>query len=348
MQNKSSKTAFLVLLALLIIAFGAIIKPFLLPAIFAVLVVVICKPVYGLCMGLCRDKRYLASLVATLFVTLCIFIPLGLVVAIIINNAGDVINYVTQQLAGGQVAHSLDVLNEWITGKMNQFLGFVPAEFNLRHTIVGLLQSASGMIYQYSPKVFAVTAGLLGGFILLVILVLVLFAEGEMIYQNIISIVPLEAGHKKILASEVRGVITGTFLGQMATSVAQGILIGIGFWIAGINDPWIWALVAIGVTMIPVIGGPLMYLPAAFALMVNGSWGRGLFLLIYGVGIVSMIDNLIKPLVMRGRVNIHPILLALGLIGGGIWMGPAGIIVGPLVVALLMAMLRIYQREFLS
>jgi predicted PurR-regulated permease PerM len=348
MQSRSSKISFMVLLALLVIAFGAIIKPFMLPAIFAVLVVVICRPVYGLCLRLCRGRRYLASVPAALFVTLCIFIPLGIVVGIIINNAGSVINYVMQQLAGGQVAHTLDTLNAWLAGKMNQFFGFVPSEFNLRNTIVSLLQSVSGIVYQYSPKVFAVTAGLLGGFILLVILVFVLFAEGERIYQSVISLIPLEPAHKKILASEVRGVITGTFLGQMATSVAQGILIGIGFWIAGINDPLIWGLVAVGVTMIPVIGGPLMYLPAVFALAASGSWGRGLFLFIYGVGIVSMIDNLIKPLVLRGRVKIHPILLALGIIGGCVWMGPAGIIVGPLVVVLMMAMLKIYQREFIG
>ena len=70
-------------------------------------------------------------------------------------------------------------------------------------------------------------------------------------------------------------------------------------------------------------------------------------MLIWGVAIVSMADNVIKPIVMRGKVNVHPVLLALAIIGGSMWLGAIGFIVGPVVVALMLAMLRIYRREFM-
>ena len=91
-----------------------------------------------------------------------------------------------------------------------------------------------------------------------------------------------------------------------------------------------------------------MYLPPAIALIVGGSMGRGLFLLLWGLALVSTIDNVIKPVVMRGKVNVHPVLLALAIIGGSLWLGAIGFIIGPVIVALLLAMLRIYRREFLA
>jgi predicted PurR-regulated permease PerM len=161
------------------------------------------------------------------------------------------------------------------------------------------------------------------------------------------SLLPLEPEHKQVLAKEVAGVITGTFAGMVATALAQGILIGIGYWIAGIANPLVWGVVAIGVTLIPVIGGPAMYIPPAIALIIGGSMGKGIFLLIWGVAIVSMADNIIKPIVMRGKVDVHPVLLALAIIGGSMWLGAIGFIVGPVVVALMLTMLRIYRREFM-
>jgi predicted PurR-regulated permease PerM len=91
-----------------------------------------------------------------------------------------------------------------------------------------------------------------------------------------------------------------------------------------------------------------MYLPASVALIIGGSMGSGIFLLIWGLTLVSMADNVIKPVVMRGKVNVHPVLLALAIIGGSIWLGAVGFIVGPVIVAMMLAMIRIYRREFIS
>ena len=113
--------------------------------------------------------------------------------------------------------------------------------------------------------------------------------------EALMSLLPLDPNHKQVLAKEVASVITGTFAGMVATALAQGILIGIGYWIAGIDNPLVWGVVAIGVTLIPVIGGPVMYIPPAIALIIGGSMGKGIFLLIWGVAIVSMADNVIKP-----------------------------------------------------
>lgn len=346
MKEKGSKRAFLALLFILMIAFIAIIRPFLLPLLFATLIVVICNPVYQRILKFFKGKRYPSALVATILVLLCVIIPLGTAVAVIISNASTVAGHATSQLEGGQIAETIDRANTWLTATAHQYENYLPGDFNLRTALVELFKSLGKKAYQYSPRVVAATASATVGVLLLVIFVFMLFVEGGRIYNAMISLIPLEDSHKRILACEIQSVIAGTFLGMIGTSLAQGILIGIGFWIAGISNPFVWGLVAVGITLVPVMGGPLMYVPASVLLLLSGKTGSGIFLLAYGMAVVSTVDNVVKSLVMHGKVKTNPLLLALALIGGGMWLGPAGVIIGPLVVALMIACLKIYEREF--
>jgi len=345
MNDKAPKIAFLVFLFILIVAFSAMLKPFLFPLLFAALVAVISDPVYQLFYRLFK-RRYIASAIATLIVSVGFLLPLGIVAAVIIANFGDAVNFIMQELQSGRTSAMFDRLNLWIIDHRYMVANIVPEDLSIKDGAISVIKSVGTVVYQYSPKVISATANILGGFLLTIVFIFIFFAEGGTIYRTLFGLLPLEDAHKQVIASEIRGVVSAVFLGQIATSVAQGVLIGFGFWLVGINNPVLWGLVAMGVTLIPVIGGPLMYLPAVAALVVNGNVGKGILLFAYGVGIVSTVDNIIKPLVMRGKVNVHPVMLALSLIGGGLWLGPAGIIVGPLVVVLLLAMLKIYAREF--
>jgi predicted PurR-regulated permease PerM len=345
MENKTYKRAFLVVLLALIAAFIAVVRPFLLSAFFALLLVIICAPIHKFLLKRLH-KRYLAAFFATLFVALCVMAPLGIIVIVIISNFLQVSTFVTTQLQTSQFAHALDSFNLWVNANLSQISDLIPPDFNIRTHLLTMFTAAVKVLYQYSPKVLAATANIIGEVLLTIVFVFILFAEGARMFNAIFPLLPMEERHKDVLTKEIRFVVSATFLGMMATAVAQGILIGIGFWIAGISNPFVWGLVAIGVTLVPVIGGPLMYVPAAVSLIVSGHLGAGIFLLLYGVCIVSMIDNVIKPLAMRGKVNVHPLLLAFCLVGGGIWLGAVGIIIGPLIAALLLAMLRIYRKEF--
>jgi predicted PurR-regulated permease PerM len=345
---RASKICFLVLLLLLMAAFVAIIKPFLVPALVALIIAVICWPVNRLCMRMCRGRRYVAAILATVLVGLCILGPLGAVITVAATNAADAVRAVISNLEAGAVAQLIDQANLWMQAKMAALPQFVPADFNIRAKLLEFLAAAGKVAYEYSPKVFSATAGVVAGLLLVVLFLLMFFAEGDRLQQVLLSLVPLDPEHKRVLTKEISGVITGTFAGMVVTALFQGILIGIGYRIAGIDNAFVWGVVAIGITLIPLIGGPVMYLPPAIALIVGGSMGSGLFLLLWGVGLVSTIDNVIKPVVMRGKVNVHPVLLALAIIGGSIWLGAVGFIIGPVIVALLLAMIGIYRREFLA
>ena len=347
-KNRASKISFLVLLLLLMAAFIAIIQPFLVTALVALIITVICWPVNRLCMRLCRGRRYVAAGLATLLVTLCVLVPLGTIIAVAAMNAASAVTAVISHLEAGSIAQTIDHINVWLQGKVAAFPQFVPAEFNIRETLLEILSGAGKIVYEYSPKVFSATAGIVVGVFLVLLFVFMFFAEGDQLQQALLSLVPLEPEHKQILTKEVSGVITGTFAGMVVTALVQGLLIGVGYWIAGIDNAFVWGVVAIGVTLIPVVGALAMYLPASVALLLGGSLGSGIFLLLWGLVLVSMADNVIKPVVMRGKVNVPAALLAFAIIGGSMWLGAIGFIVGPVIVALLLAMIRIYRREFIA
>jgi len=345
--NKAARISFLALFLVLLLAFGVIVKPFFLPALIAFLIAVICRPVNGFFCRLFKGRRMWSSLASTVVVSLCVLVPLVLVVTIAAVSAVGALKSVISQLQVGQIAHGIDAVGAWIQNQAARIPGVSLADLNLRAKLVEFLSSVGTAAYQYSPRVLTATVGVFTDFVLVIIFVFIFFAEGKALFSTIISLLPLAPEHKKIIVQEITSVITGTFTGMIATACTQGFLIGIGFWIAGIANPAVWGALAVGVTLIPLIGGPVMYVPPAAALIIGGHFYKGLFLLLYGVGIVSTIDNVIKPIAMRGKVNVHPVLLAMALIGGALWLGTAGIIVGPVIVALMLAMLAIYRREFL-
>ncbi|MBM4310292.1 MAG: AI-2E family transporter [Deltaproteobacteria bacterium] len=347
-SKRISKISFLMLLLLLMAAFAVIIRPFLVPAIVALIITVICWPVNRLCMRVFRGRRYAAAALATLLVSLCILGPLSAVITVAAMNAVGAVKAVVSHLEAGAIAQVIDQANIWIQGKMVAFPQFVPAELNIRAKLLEFVAAAGKVAYEYSPKVFTATAGFFTGILLVLLFLLMFFAEGDRLQQVLLSLVPLDPAHKQILTKEISGVITGTFAGMIVTALTQGLLIGIGYWIAGIDNAFVWGVVAVGVTLIPVIGALAMYLPPAAALFLGGSMGMGVFLLVWGLALVSMADNVIKPVVMRGKVNVHPVLLAIAIIGGSLWLGAIGFIIGPVIVAMMLAMLRIYRREFIA
>jgi predicted PurR-regulated permease PerM len=342
MQEKTTRIAFLIILLALLAVFAAFIRPLLLAALIAV----ICAPLRRFFVRLLPKRLYLAALVTTVVAMLCVIIPLGAVVWAVAYNTSEALTYTVSQLHNGELAQTADAVDAWIKERSADFPDVLPSDFHLRTALVDFFRSAGRLAYEYSPRVLAVTLRVSAGLFLVVLFLFLFFAEGPKFFNTFLGFVPMKSEHKEVLANELRIAISATFLGMVTTAAAQGFLLGIGYWVAGISNPVVWGLVGVGVTLIPIIGGALMYVPPAIYLILTGSVGSGIFLLAFGICIVSMVDNVIKPLVMRGRMDIHPVLIAMSLIGGSVWLGPSGIIVGPLVLVLLVAMLRIYRKEY--
>ena len=136
--------------------------------------------------------------------------------------------------------------------------------------------------------------------------------------------------------------------GIVLTCIVQGILGGIGFAIAGVPSPVFFGAVMIVCAFIPLVGTALVWVPAALYLLATDHVGKGLFLVVWGVLVISSIDNFIRPFFISGKAKIPLLVILLGVLGGLATMGFLGVIVGPLLFAVSLELARVYRTDIIA
>lgn len=173
------------------------------------------------------------------------------------------------------------------------------------------------------------------------------FRDGEGFIKRIRDLLPLEPALKESLFYEVRTITQAVLYGQVMTALIQGTLGGIGLLIFGISNWLFWGAIMIIMAFLPLLGTPLIWVPAAVSQILDGETARGVGLLIYGSTIVMNIDNVLRPRLMSGRTKVHPVLILLGVLGGLKIFGFIGMLVGPLILAVLVAFTKFYEQAYL-
>ena len=161
---------------------------------------------------------------------------------------------------------------------------------------------------------------------------------------------PLPGSLEREIGEKFKEVSESAFLGTFLTAAAQGFLGGIAFLIVGF-PPLVWGVMMAVMSLIPLVGTFLIWGPAAAILLTAGRTGAGIFLVVWGVVVVGLSDNVLRPLLMQGKSQLHPLLIFFSLIGGIMAFGPLGILLGPLAIVLVIAMLKAYEeaaRPFLE
>jgi predicted PurR-regulated permease PerM len=157
---------------------------------------------------------------------------------------------------------------------------------------------------------------------------------------------PLEEGYVRELIEEFDSLSRAVVLATLISALVQGILAGFGFWVAGVGAVFLLMLLTILCALIPFIGAATVWICVCLWLVFyEDRWLAASLLAVYGTAIVSMSDNVVKPLILHGRSNLHPLLALLSILGGVQALGPIGILIGPMIVAFLQTLLKILHRE---
>ena len=197
----------------------------------------------------------------------------------------------------------------------------------------------------------ALIHGLLDGSVdLLVFLlsVVTLYMEGPRVLRASQRLFPLEDGYEERLFSVFREFANNMVIGSLATAVLQGLVAGIGYSFAGTGRVIFFATLTGVFSFVPVVGTALIWVPLTVYVGFAHGLSWGLFLLVWSVALTGMVDNLVKPLFLRGGSDIHPLLIFLAVFGGMSWLGLAGVFVGPVVVAFFLTLYTIYCEDFLG
>jgi predicted PurR-regulated permease PerM len=155
--------------------------------------------------------------------------------------------------------------------------------------------------------------------------------------------VPMSPPERKRLFEHLGSVTRAMVYGTGVTAVVQGILIGIAFAIVGLPSPLVFGVLAALAALVPMAGTPVVWIPAAIVLAAQGRWGATLFIVLWGA-FVATIDNFLRPWLVAGKAEIGALTVFLGVLGGVSAFGPIGVFLGPLVLALAIALIRFAQE----
>jgi predicted PurR-regulated permease PerM len=169
--------------------------------------------------------------------------------------------------------------------------------------------------------------------------------EWPSVTRRLEVVLPIQPSHTRALMREIRDVARGALVGTIATAVVQGFLAWIGYAIAGVPRPLTWATMTAITSFVPLLGTMVVWVPMGVYEAFEGHLVRGIFVLAWGALVVtSLSDYVIRPRIV-GKDGGHPLLTLVALLGGLEVFGLVGLIVGPIIMSLFVAVLRIYERE---
>ena len=337
-------------ITLLVLYFSyLVVKPYLLDIFMAMVLFFTAKPLHRFFTRIFYGMRTLASLITCLILALVILIPLVSLVSIIANQALEFSGVVREGLQNGQLWQWVDAkakaIQVWL---LHLKLPVPPEQIKLDQIILTVLTKASEFVYSNA-------IGLLKGFtyffldlVLVLFIAFFMFIQGDDFIDEIKKLSPLDATHNEEILHETEATIKATLWGTVIVAFVQGILGGVGFLIFGLPQPAFWGTVMIPAAVIPVVGSTIIWGPAAIYLLVSGHVGSGIGLIIWGGVLVSLIDNLLKPILMKGSRSTPSILILFSILGGIAYFGIIGFILGPLILSFLLSLLRIYQKTILA
>ncbi len=251
-------------------------------------------------------------------------------------------------------ALSFMVVNRLTNLKKDQFM--VKAMISRLDDFVGLKLNQPDLIDKYVSKFSdfiqdlfpSVLSGALGIFLTVTIMYFILyfmFVESVEFETVLLRYAPLREHHALQFASELRNTTYSNILGQGLIALVQGLLVTMSFFIAGVNDAVFWGVISFFLSFMPVIGAPLVTLPAALILFLNGHHWQGIFILIFTLLVIINIDNVIRFMINKKLADTHPIITVVGVIIGLPLFGFVGLVFGPLLLLWFFHLLKVYETD---
>lgn len=332
----------LVTAALLAGALFLILRPFLEAILWSMLLAFLLSPAQRALGRLLRGRFALTALLLTLVTTIVLVAPLPLLVVAFARQARDLFWRVQQLVSASGISGAGDLLAIPIVSRVIGWIEAV-APISARQIQEWVLSGAQALLQGTVAFSGSFVLGTVNALVGLAITLFVLFfflRDGDWMVEGAVRLIPLTPERREQLVETIAAVTRAVVFGSLLTALAQGVLVGLGFALVGLPSPVVFGAVAAVASLIPYVGTSLVWVPAAVVLFTQGRWVAALFLAAWSLAVVSSADNVVRPLFISGRAQISTLPVFLGLIGGLSTFGPIGLVVGPVLVALTLALLR--------
>jgi len=328
---------FLVLITGACLLLGFVIYPIAKELFLATILAGVLSPVQrGLARRL-RGRRGLAAGLLTITVVVILLGPLATLVTFVVRDGSDAVRFVSDTARSDHVAEILAWLPAAVHDVITDALGRLPRDLG---EAVGQLDVKGGQAAVAVGARFALHATFM------VIALFFLLVSADELVGWLDSVSPLRRGQTRELLAGFKKVALAVIVSTILTAAVQAVAALLGYLVAGVPNPVFFALVTFFVAFVPAIGAAVVCLVAALLLFVTGHPYMAIFLAAWGLGVVGLVDNIVKPLLIKRGMELHGAVVFFSLIGGIAAFGAIGFLLGPLVVALFLALVRMYHRDF--
>jgi predicted PurR-regulated permease PerM len=333
MDTKKFQLHFFIGALLLVIALTTILFwPFIVPLALAFMAAIVFRPVNRFFLKLWGDRRSLAAAVTIIIVLVVILVPVGFLVNQVTVES---LNFIADVRSGKTAG--FDVLSLKVIEPVQKIFPSWNPDVNsyVQGLADSLTQNAGGIFNSASSIALNVFIAIFGLFYML--------RDGRSFKKTLIELSPLVDKYDNEIISKIERAVNSVVRGSMFTSLIKGVLAAFGFLVFGVPHPILWGAITAIVSLLPGIGAGLTIIPAALYLLALDAVGPAIGLTIWGMTLVGLVDNFVMPMIMGQGSTVHPLLVLLSVVGGMIFFGPIGLFLGPLVVALLSALVEIYK-----
>ncbi|MEA3430367.1 MAG: AI-2E family transporter [Nanoarchaeota archaeon] len=348
---KDYKTLILIVLFVVITYISYIlIRPFMTPILISMIIAYMFYPVYKQLNKVVKNKN-LASLIMAIGIIVLLSIPTYYIAKTTTQEVFVTYLLTKQKLvAGGIDGRCTDTTNvfcnvaNWVKSSL--------AEPKNQYYVQRGLERLQQYSVDLGTKVVMSIPKIALNIFLTFFILFFLFRDGKELMEKFKKLIPLKRKHKKRIFLKFNETLSATIFGTLITALIQGCVAGIGYFLFGVTSPVLWGVLTAFVALIPIVGTSIIWVPMGLYFIVSGYLdssgnviGKGVGLLIYGALVISLIDNFVRPKVIGDKAKVHPVLVLLGVLGGIAVMGITGIIIGPIVLALFVTLLKMYSGE---
>ena len=336
-KTKLEQGGFLLFLALVTIAALVVVLPFLNPLLWATLAAIMFQPLFRWFQAKRPGKDTQAAALTLLVIFVAVIIPTLWIGSAVVSEAARLVVAFQQG--------NIDVA-QWFEQVMGLFPASVQASLaegglddfgDLMARAQAFLQASLGLIAQQAIAIGGSIFGFVLAFAIGLYVSFFLIRDGRRIGETILHALPMERGVADRLAERFIGIVRATIKGSVVVGLVQGALGAITFWVVGIPSVLLLGVIMAIASLLPAVGPAIVWGPAALYLLATGAIWEGVVVLVSGVALIGMADNILRPILVGRDTGIPDWLILVTTLGGIALMGLSGIVVGPLIAGLFIA-----------
>jgi predicted PurR-regulated permease PerM len=333
---------FLLLLTAVTLAFAWVLYPFYGAVLWAIVVAVLFAPVYRRLLQSMQGRPSLAAAVTVLIIIAMVILPLAMIATSLVQEASSLVAKIQsgEYNFGNYLQRIFDALPAWATGLLERIN---LADFSaLREKLASGLMKGGQVLAPQALSIGVNTFDFVIGLGIMLYLLFFLLRDGRALAERIKEAIPLRGEQKTALFARFADVVRATVKGGILVAMAQGTLGGIAFWFLGIHAALLWAVLMAFLSLIPAIGAALVWLPVAIYFLATGAIWQGIGLILYGVLVIGLVDNLLRPFLVGKGSKLPDYVVLISTLGGIEVFGLNGFVIGPLIAAMFMVSWEIF------